>query len=131
MGGSARKLDISATYIVGDPKTGGKSWDAAEVAEELRRWKSYFYVGGPEQADLPVFSIIMYNQIPEAETVASFRSRGVRITHGEEIIKDDSGIHPLRSDVVLGTELVTNINFPDGTSKFVYDELKPVEQVWY
>jgi hypothetical protein len=134
-GGDTRKLTINTTYIVGGPThADGTKWDAGRVALELRRWKSYFYIGGPTEAVLPIWAVKLYEHIGN-EDAATFRGTSVDIKHGTELIKGSDGkTFPLRSDVSLNLELVTNIEFSNEGKKprFTYGQgMELFKKEWY
>ena len=132
-GGSPRTVTIETTYIVGGPMTGGIKWDVDRVATEIRRWKSYFYIAGPSQAILPIFQMDLYEHIGGSDA-GTFRGLGVSIKHGKELIKGSDGkIFPLRSDVTLNVELVTEIEFnaEDLLYNYTGQGMEAFTNMWY
>ena len=73
---------------------------------------------------MPLVLVTLYDNV---KNDASFRMLNVNISHGDTIIKDNSGISPLITKIKLDLALVTNIenkmNVPGLRSK------PPVE--WY
>lgn len=122
LGSSARKITIDLTYIVGagtdrevtfrkngstTTKTASE-FCASTVGLLCNQIKAYFY-RSIQGLDIPVVRIRFYNHIGAESGPAVFRLMDVNITHGETIIKDETGVFPLLTKVTLNAALTTRI----------------------
>lgn len=137
-----RKINLTATYVVGGPPSGAIGrWTAEVVARETRRWKSYFYHdGGSSGGTLPVFSLNMYQHAPGGEggqRPTLWRGTSVQFKYSDTVVAYDSpgnfkASFPLKTDVSVGLELVTNIKSDDDQTQFKYPNLTDIPvQEWY
>lgn len=132
LGGGPRRIQLHTIYLVGGPSSAGQPWTTKNVANEIKRLKSYFYIGGPTHDFLPVFKLKLYNHVPAVGDKSAWRGRSISITPSEELIQDSDGIYALKSEVILSLEMVTNITSFDGQSKYPFTNVPPKTlHQWY
>ncbi len=134
-GGDVRKATLTIMYIVGGPGPKG-SWGPVEVANEVRRLKSYFYQGARDFEFLPVYQITLYQNMPKGGGTpgySSWRGDSISISHGEELITWGGATYPLKTEVSLSLMMTTKIEANDGVKtypQFSNIADKP-QKIWY
>lgn len=127
-GGGPRRVQLYAEYVVGGP--GG--WSTKKVANEIRRLKSYFYIGGPEHDFLPVFKMTLYEHAPNVGERSAWRGKSIEISPSEELIRDNEGIYPLISRVTLSLEQATRLGTLNGEQKYPFTNIPRItKKEWY
>lgn len=132
-GGNARKISLLITYIVGGPTINGTEATTRNVSTEVKKIKSYFFIGGPgSSGKLPVFQVDkLYDHIYGSGKCA-FRGHGVSVSFSDALIKDDEGIYPIKTEVTLSLEMVTQITPKDGKAKARHQNIpKRPQNTWY
>jgi len=122
-GAESRKIDIAATYLVTNhTNKKGFKWNVANIEKTLRAYKQYFYVSIFEGAKyFPIFKVRIYHSV---QGPSDWRSTGVSIKPGSELIKQDNKILPMFHEVSLSLELQTNID-KAGKKQVPHFNLKP------
>lgn len=129
-GAMPRSIGISTVYVVGGPNG---NWTTTRVADEVRRWKSYFYNPGPGAGKtLPIYRIVWHNLLPRVAKDSAWRGINYNVKHSDTTIKDDDGIYPLVTEVNVTLELVSRIRAKDGEDRMPFENLdQVVKQQWY
>lgn len=104
MGAKSRSITLEVEYVAHD--TGG--WGAIKIAEQVRKFKSYFYeASAGAMLDAPAFKLKIYDIIPTPDM--TWRSEGVNIDYSDEIIQDGGFFWPLYTKVKLNLRMYTNL----------------------
>lgn len=129
-GSSARKISIKAVYVITNAKSNDVLWDAENVAAVTRAYKQYFY-GLPKNDLFPAFEIDIYDQVPASGRLSKWRATSVSINPGDEIIRFNGSIFPLRTEVDITLEHATKIQKDETPALGVGNFPALPEQAWY
>lgn len=142
-GGGPRRAQLEFVYVVGGP---GGDWNVSDVAREVRKLKSYFYIGGQGFDFLPVYNITLYEHCPIGANsrdgnanglTSSWRGKSITVNHSPELItttdvNGNSQTYPIKTEVVLALELTTKIANNQGERQVIFSNIadSPAQE-WY
>ncbi len=112
----------------------GEGWTTKRGAEEVSRWKSYFYINGVKIGNnLPIFRIVWHQLLPEVDQASAWRGEGYNIKYSDTVIRDDEGEYPLITEVTVNLALVSRIATGDADEVKQQIENIPnsAKQQWY
>jgi hypothetical protein len=157
-GGKPRNISIKTIYVVGGPREGlanrlasaitmpfagnisaaaggvGTGWTTVRVAEEIRRWKSYFYVNNVALGSrLPIYRIVWHQLLPSVGPDSAWRGIDYKVKYSDTVISDDAGEHPLITEVSVNLAQVSQIGTNDDEEKRMDLSNLPdtAKQQWY
>jgi len=130
-GNSARQITLKTEYVCTNHSFNGIVWDTKGVSKVVKNLKSYFYTNA-EKAVFPIIKLNVYEQAPaRVGGPTTWRGLNISVKPGEDLITINDFTYPLRTEIDLSLELITNIEKDD---KEVYNipELQPTPpQEWY
>lgn len=129
-GSVGRHIRMEWEYIATD-----NTWDAKNIANNLRNLKSYFYEFGFMAGKARVYPLVYVRYMQIIPVITDFRMRDLNITYSEEIV-ENNGLHPLHTKVSVELEVATNLSAMGkdevtGEPKIIAGALLSIKPEWY
>lgn len=130
IGAMPRKIQVSATYIIGGPTGGnskGKGWNIDRVVGQIRIWKKYFYFANFAKNDdgsssafaagggigigknLPIYRIVWGELLPAKINNSAWRAVSYNVKYSDTWIRDEGKSHPLITEISVNLEMATQV----------------------
>jgi len=132
-GANPRKISVVMIYVVGGPPIGGLPATGRNISTEIKKIKSYFYIGGKGSGGkLPVFRIKKFYDHIYGGGNSAWRGKDVTVSPSDAVIIDGDSFYPIKIEVTLSFEMATQITTDDGKAKKRHKNLPPKPQKeWY